>query len=206
MRPQNATCDIGAFEFVNPATIGTTTLLPTQLRCRADQSTPMTLRWTVPPTMTWQGLRVVVRFSQVITTTDELSDTGTISTDALTGTADLAELQSLAPTDTLALFDSGSEAGTAVVGTPMVIAGDHAMPDLGQTRLQTGGPTGQTVAVTLAVAFKQPMAGKVFTVTSLLVTTLAQPRARSRSVRWRSGRSRSSCRWWRTCRRVPSST
>jgi hypothetical protein len=167
VRPQNGTCDIGAFEHVKPAAIGTATLLPTELRVTTDQTTTLTLRWTVPPTMTWQDLRsvdlqfahgdtmpVVVRFSQGITSTDELTDT-----------PDIAAHQALPPTNMLTLFDGDSDVGMAVMGMPMVIAGEHAMLDVGQTRLETDGPTGQTVAVTLAIAFKQPMAGKVFTVT-----------------------------------------
>lgn len=127
------------------------------------------LRWTVPPTMTWQDLRtvdlqfnhgeeqpVLVRFSQSVTSTADLTDT-----------VDLGVSQIVTPTDMLTLFDAGTEAGTGTFGTGLLIEGTQAALDLGQSRLESDGPQGQTVTVTLALGIKQPLAGKTFAVSMI---------------------------------------
>lgn len=166
-RPQGSTCDKGAFEQVINVQLGTAALAPSQVLATAQQTTTLTLSWTVPPTKTWRDLRtidfqldagemqpLIVRFNEGVTFTEVLTDTG-----------EPGVSQEITPTDTLTLFDAGSEVGTGVLGDAAVLEGDNTVLDLAQSRLQTDGPEGKTVTLTLALRFKQPLAGKHYAVT-----------------------------------------
>ena len=166
-RPSGARCDIGAVEKELRVGLGTATFTPPRAPIVAGQATTLALSWTVPPTMTWTNLRtidlqleageeqpVVVRFSQGVTATVELSETGELGVD-----------QALDPADTLTLFEGGSVVGTGAFGDDAVLEGDMAALDLAQSRLATDGPAGKTVMLTLALRLKQPLASRVFAVT-----------------------------------------
>jgi CSLREA domain-containing protein len=171
-RPSGARCDIGAFEKELQVLLGTAALTPTASAITANQTTTLTLSWTVPPTMTWTDLRtldlqldtgdrqpVVVRFSQGVTATDELSDT-----------EEIGEQQPLTPRDTLTLFDTDGTAGSGTLGDTTVLEGEGVALDVAQSRLLTDGPNGTTATLTLALRFKQPLRGTVYTM-SLLAST-----------------------------------
>ncbi|MBC8078643.1 MAG: hypothetical protein H7Y32_21380, partial [Chloroflexales bacterium] len=168
-RPSGAQCDIGAFERELLVVLGTATLTPSAASVTANQTTTLTLSWTVPPTMTWTDLRtvdlqlnageeqpLVVRFSQGVTATEELGDGG-----------EPGAGQPLAPTDTLTLFDADGAIGTGVLGDLAVLEGEAAALDLAQSRLQADGPAGKNLTLTLALRLKQPLAGKAYAITLL---------------------------------------
>jgi CSLREA domain-containing protein len=166
-RPQGAACDIGAVEVVPSTQLGTPTLLLPPMSITSDQTTTLTLTWTVPPTMTWTDLAIVdlqltageeqpllLRFSQGVSGTEEISES-----------LELAPSQALSPTDTLTLFDASGPAGTAALGTDELLESATAALDLGASRLQSDGPQGQSVTLTLSIRFKPALAGKRYRAT-----------------------------------------
>jgi hypothetical protein len=166
-RPSGARCDIGAFEKELRVGLGTASLTPAALTTTTDQTSTLTLSWTVPVTMTWTDLRTidlqlesgetqlaVIRFSQGVTVTEEFTDT-----------EDFSVSQAITPTDTLTLYDETGEVGSGAIGASAVLESETVALDLAQSRLQTDGPEGKTVSLELAVRFKQPLSGKTYTAT-----------------------------------------
>lgn len=174
-RPQGARCDKGAFEKELSVFLGTAVLTPTQLSVTTGQTTTVTLSWTVPPTMTWRDLDtvdflletdqeqpLVVRFSEGVTVTEGVSDT-----EEFGDLGDVVPSQALTPTNLLTLFDATGAVGVGKIGEGVLLESELAVLDLSQSRLETSGPTGQHVTLTLALRLNQPLAGNTFSMTML---------------------------------------
>jgi trimeric autotransporter adhesin len=152
-RPGGNRFDIGAFEF-NAFGVGTFALDPQITSTMADRATTLKLRWTHPDR--WRDLNTIdlqLRY-------EDQTPLWVRFTEGVTDTAGIAI------TNGLTLHNSdGSIAGMGAPGDDTLLESDTAVLDLAQSRVQSSGPDGKDVTLTLAVRLKGAAAGKVYTTT-----------------------------------------
>ncbi len=178
-RPQGAGCDVGAFEKELRVVLGTPLLTPSAINVSAGQTITLSLSWTVPFSMTWRDLHtmdlqletaetqvVVIRFSEGVTSTKELTDTDGFMVDSeLSLTDGLTSSVTATPTHRLTLFDGMSEVGSDAIGVNRLLEGEVAALDLLQSRMETEGAEGKTVTLILVLRLNQPLAGSTLAAT-----------------------------------------